>query len=79
MVHQRLMRYNTFKYYKFFCWYFAQFNDIKFSRYFKFGFLILLWIVYQVEDVILFIFKLLKLIVFIFRFFQSPKLIKYVF
>jgi hypothetical protein len=41
MVHQRFMRYNIFKYCKFFCWYFAQFNGIKFSRYFKFGFLIL--------------------------------------
>jgi len=32
----------TFRYYKFFWWYFAQFNDIKFNRYFKFGFLVLL-------------------------------------
>jgi hypothetical protein len=33
---------------------------------------------HQVEDVILFIFKLSKLIIFIFGFFQSPELIKYV-
>jgi hypothetical protein len=34
---------------------------------------------HQVEDVILFIFKFSKFIVFIFKLFQSPKLIKYVF
>jgi hypothetical protein len=34
---------------------------------------------HQVEDVILFIFKFSKLIVFIFGLFQSPELIKYMF
>jgi hypothetical protein len=41
MVHQRFTRCNNFKHLKFFCWYLAKFNDIKFSRYFKLCFLIL--------------------------------------
>jgi hypothetical protein len=41
MVHQWFVKYNNFRYCKFFCWYFAQFNDINFSRYFKLCFFIL--------------------------------------
>jgi hypothetical protein len=41
MVHQWFMRYNNFKYFKFFHWYFTKFTDIKFNRYFKLCFLIL--------------------------------------
>jgi hypothetical protein len=41
MVHQKFMRYNNFRYCKFFCRYSTKFNDIKFSRYFKLCFFIL--------------------------------------
>ncbi len=41
MVHPRFMRYNNFRYCKFFCQSSTKFNDIKFSRYFKFCSLIL--------------------------------------
>jgi hypothetical protein len=39
----------------------------------------ILFVAHQVEDVILFKFKLSKFILFIFGLFQSSKLIKYVF
>jgi hypothetical protein len=130
MFHQRFMRYMDYSYCKLFCWYFIEFNDIKFSKCFKLCPLILLtkcfidfgvrhknlvmlcyvsitnlilkvfkflnsgghqvyllscmliilmkiwhfntlFSSHQVENVILFIFKLLKLIVYIFGLFQS--------
>jgi hypothetical protein len=39
MVHEQFMRYNNFRSFTFFCWYSVEFNDIKFSRYFKLCFL----------------------------------------